>query len=220
MKKLIFGVLLALIALTTLLTACGENKSDEYAKDLYGSWDKGQDTFEYRADGKIYKNGTVLHRFEVKEEGKIRVFDKNDENLYSTYHFSLDSTGNILTMNGETYRRTGTYHNDKENDGEAGDVTDKENNDDENDGDYSDGEESKPDTENNGTNTDDGALDDSVTDDTDKNNAGDANDDMTTAPNNDTGITENDDNGRIGTDRRNGVLDEGLLDAVPFNGIR
>ena len=169
MKKLMIGILLALIALTTLLTACGDDKTEDYAEDLYGSWDKGQDTFEYRADGKIYKNGTVLHRFEVKEEGKVRVYDKTDKDLYSTYHFSLDSTGNVLTLNGETYRRTGTYDVDKENDGEAGDVTDKENNDDENNGDYSDGEENDTDTDNNSGITNDGANGDSVTDDADKN---------------------------------------------------
>ena len=219
MKKLIIGMLLALIALTTLLASCGENASDDYAEDLYGSWDKGQDTFEYRADGKIYKNGTVLHRFEVKEEGKIRVYDKTDKELYSTYHFSLDSTGNVLTMNGETYRRTGTYKPDNENDGEAGDVTDKENNDNENDGDYSDGEEDKTDHENNSGILDD-AIDDGVTDDGDKNDTDNKNDQTQTQPDKDqNGATDDKDNSIL-PKMENGEVEDGLLDGVPFNGIR
>jgi hypothetical protein len=136
-----------------LLLVSLESYRDD-AEDLYGSWTKGNDTYEYRADGKIYKNGNVTYRYVVKEEGKIRVYDKADKNVYSTYLYSINSTGNVLTMNGQTYYRTGTHNNQKnDSDNLAGDVTDRENNDNEHNGNYSDGEKNGTNNNNvNGTN--------------------------------------------------------------------
>lgn len=222
MRKLIFGILLGLLAVSALLVACGENDTKDYAEDLYGSWDKGEDTFEYRADGKIYKNGNVLHRFEVKEEGKIRVYDKTDKELYSTYHFSVDSTGNVLTMDGVKYYRTGTHRPDNEDDGEAGDVTDKENNDNENDGDYSDGETDKDhaDTQKPGDVTG-GANGDGVIGDADNNHTGSSNDNSAAKPGEGTnGTTDGGNTADITDSAKNGTVGEGMLGGMLDNGIR
>ena len=166
MRKLFFGILFGLLVLGSLLVACGNYKNRDDAEDLYGSWTKGNDTYEYRADGKIYKNGNVTYRYVVKEEGKIRVYDKADKNVYSTYLYSINSTGNVLTMNGQTYYRTGTHNNQKnDSDNLAGDVTDRENNDNEHNGNYSDGEKNGTNNNNvNGNNPLNGTNNNSVID--------------------------------------------------------
>lgn len=61
---------------------------------VYGNYRLGGDTYEYRNDGYVYKNGTKSNKFSVLDNGKLRLFNSmNDSDGYKDYDYTAGEDG-------------------------------------------------------------------------------------------------------------------------------
>jgi len=61
---------------------------------IYGNYRYGEDTYEYRDDGFVYKNGTKTNKFSILDNGKLRLFNSvNDTDGYEDYDYTAGKDG-------------------------------------------------------------------------------------------------------------------------------
>ena len=64
------------------------------SSSIYGNYRLGEDTYEYRNDGYVYKNGTKSNKFSVLDNGKLRLFNSTtDSDGYKDYDYTAGEDG-------------------------------------------------------------------------------------------------------------------------------
>jgi len=75
----------------------GANGTDNKSGSIYGNYRLGEDTYEYKNDGYVYKNGTKTNKFSVLENGKLRLFNSmNDSDGYKDYDYTVGEDGLVF----------------------------------------------------------------------------------------------------------------------------